>query len=196
MPKKVLIGGLVGGLILFVWLGLAWTVWHPQQFKQIPQDKALAAELVARDMKSGLYYLPGPPPKSGGKEAMQAYDDAVKAGPVVSFLAYQEHGTPMSAMPLLMLKGFCYCLLACFAAAWLMTLAAPAVPGYGQRVLLCTAIGAAAALSGPAMLGNFFSFPPLHVFLEIFDQVMGWTLVGLWLAVFCRAKRPAGAQNA
>lgn len=184
MLKKILIGGIGGGIIMFCWLGLAWSTWHLTQFRQIPDDRALMGEIALRDMDSGIYYYP-PLPSKSDPEAVKAHEEAFQAGPVISFMAFQKKG---GSMTVTMVKGFILTLLSACMVSWLLALAAPALPGYFQRVAFCSVLGLVVAFSGPLTFGNFFWLPQLHQFMELLDQLLGWTLVGLLLAFVCRAR--------
>lgn len=196
MLKKVIIGALLGGIVMFAWLGLAWTTWHLTVFRTMPDDRALMGELALRDMDSGIYYYPGMPKKTGDttadKTTMEAWKDAMKSGPTITFMAYQKHGGNPDN-PLNYVRGALYCLFSAALLSWMLCLAAPSLRGYFSRVLFCSAAGLFAAFIGPVITGNFFQFPQLHMFLELFDQVAGWTLAGLLLALVCRA--PAAAST-
>ncbi|MCC7477274.1 hypothetical protein IT575_02350 [bacterium] len=192
MIKKLLIGGILGAVIMFMWLGLAWSTWHLSQFRQIPDDRALMGEIALRNMDSGIYYYP-PMPDRSNPEAVKAHEEAFSAGPVISFMAFQKKG---GSMPLTMIRGFLITLFSVSLVCWLLLRAAPALPGYFQRVGFCSAVGLVVALSGPLTFGNFFWLPQMHQFLELFDQLVGWTLVGLLLAWVCRAGNPMPAAKA
>ncbi len=192
MIKKVIFGALGGGIIMFCWLGLAWSTWHMTQFKTIPEDRAVMGELALRNMDSGLYYYPGMPADKTDKAAMDAWTEAMNAGPTISFLAYQKGGSNPNN-PLIYIRGAMYCIMGAALLSWMLCLAAPSLPKYFSRVAFCGAAGLLVAFSGPLLTGNFFQFPPLHSFFELFDQLLGWTLAGLLLALICRAKANAGA---
>ena len=186
MLKKILIGGIGGGIIMFCWLGLAWSTWHMSQFKTIPEDRAVMGELALRNMDSGLYYYPGMPPDKTDAAAMEAWTETMNSGPTISMMAYQKGGSNPDN-PFIYVRGAIYCIFGACLLSWMLALAAPSLPKYFSRVLFCSAAGMLVAFSGPLLTGNFFQYPPMHSFFELFDQLVGWTMVGLLLALVCRS---------
>ena len=185
--KQVLIGGLVGGVVFFVYLFISWMVlpFHTMTFSDIEDTKPLAESLQALNLETGLYTVPGMSEWEANEEEFLARHEA---GPVVPLLIYRaERVPPMSVM--MYIKGLILTLLAAFFVAWIMKLALPNLNSYLHRVLIATAFGIFAAAVGPLSMGNWMTFPAGYVWAEVFDQVIGWTLVGLAMAPFI--KEPA-----
>lgn len=165
MVKKLLLGGLLGGLTLFIWLGLSWAALglHAAGFKELPGLREQAAALSGAE--HGVYYSGMPEPGD--------------TAPQVAMMVLLPDGYTM-AMPVIMLRGLLLSILAALGVTFIVL--ASHQPAFRSRVVLCTCIGAVVALAGPLMTGNFFFFTFEFLLPEVIDQLVGWTLAGLVIA--------------
>lgn len=188
--KGWLLGGLLGGLVFYVFLSLSWTVlpFHTMAFSSLPDSEPVLDALEANGLTTGLYTMPG-------MQEWEADPDRFARmhteGPLVSFLVYYEEGRPPMS-PTVFVIGIVLTLLEGLLAAGLLMLAVDKLPGYAQRVLFVAALGVFTALTGPVTLGNWMYFPAGYVGADVIDHVIGWTLAGLVMAVFVKPK-PAAA---
>src|SRR5947207_2767946 len=62
MTKKILLGGVVGGIVLFIWGALAWMVLplHTPHVKTLPNESAVTAAIKGNVTETGLYFFPCP----------------------------------------------------------------------------------------------------------------------------------------
>ncbi len=62
MTKKILIRGFVGGLVLFVWAALAWTVLplHSAGIKKLPGEDVILGMIQGNVTEAGFYVFPCP----------------------------------------------------------------------------------------------------------------------------------------
>jgi hypothetical protein len=185
--KQILLGGIVGGLVFFIYLSIAWTVmpFHTMAFAPMDDSQPLMDSIAAHQLPSGLYSIPSITEHQTNPEATQA---RVMAGPVVAFMVYYAEGQP-AMNPMMFVKGLLLALGGAFIATIMMKLALPGLNSYLHRVLIVTGFGVFAALIGPLTLGNWMMFPAGYVWAEVFDQIVGWTLAGLAIAAFI--KKPA-----
>lgn len=63
--KKALIGGLIGGLILFIWQFLSWSMLniHGSQMSHTPYQDQILKTLDDLSVPEGTYFLPNVPPE-------------------------------------------------------------------------------------------------------------------------------------
>lgn len=191
MLRRWILGPLLGGLALFIWLGLSWAVlpFHMAQFHGFSDEAATQDFLRGQVSEPGLYMLPGFPADKSDKAACDRMNAMASQGPYIAYAAVLPGGCDcMSPMPYL--KGMLYSLLAALIATMLLTRAGAAFPTFGCRWRACIAIGGIIALCGPLTNGAFFSDPPGHLVLETLDHIVGWTILGLVLAW---STRPATA---
>ena len=62
MMKALIKGGLLGGLAMFIWGTISWTVlpWRRTSFRTFTDENAVAQVLVANAPRRGVYVLPNP----------------------------------------------------------------------------------------------------------------------------------------
>ena len=179
MLKKLLLGGLLGGLVLFMYLGLSWAVlpFHMNALHELPAAAAMGGGLAGLDHR--VYY--SGMPEEGATD------------PAVPLMVFAPDG--YEPQPVVMGRGLVLTLLATFLVTFIVMASRQTL--YSSRVVLCTIVGAVVALAGPMTFGNFFYFPFEFVWPEIVDQLLGWTLAGLVIAWAARPDaEPADAAGA
>lgn len=191
---KVLLAGLLGGVVLFFWLGFWWMSGPGMStMNEIPGGDALVQQLDRSGMESGVYYFPAQPDDMGDKAAWERVTELAQRGPTITFMAYQAEGyDPMDMSS--MLIGFILTVLAALCAAFIIAHTAAALPGYFQRVFTTTLFGAIIAFMGVMSTGTFFLYPREVMLNELANQLIGWTLAGLVIAAFTRPARVAKAD--
>ncbi|MDQ3023769.1 MAG: hypothetical protein M3R04_05200 [bacterium] len=197
MNGKVLLAGLLGGIVLYVWGGLVWTVLpavgldlHPVTPLAGPEEAVTALDQLKVD--EGVYYgafiKPGSPE---GEEMDMAHIDETK--PAIAFMVWRPQGINPAAMTPMFIGGFLLAFLQALLAAFLLNIAAPVIRnGYGGRVLFVVWLGIFASLVVHAMYANWMMFPMGYTLGMIADTVISWLLVGLLLATLIR---PATSQT-
>ena len=91
MIKKLALGTILGGVILFVWSFIAWTLipWPGEPLRSFTNDDAVIAAIKANAPRSGNYLLPNEVKRTPGmtdeqyKAAQRASMDNMLRGPVV-----------------------------------------------------------------------------------------------------------------
>ncbi|MGH7207064.1 MAG: hypothetical protein ACREI2_12745 [Nitrospiraceae bacterium] len=60
MKTSLVLGGLLGGMALFVWGSISWMVlpWHMMTFEKFKDEATIAQALTANALRPGLYLLP------------------------------------------------------------------------------------------------------------------------------------------
>jgi len=176
---KLVLCGVIAGLVLFGWLGFSWAVlpFHRAAFKQLPESRPSVLDaLGAASSTYGVYYS-GKPHEG-------------TTGPQVPFLVYLPQGYP--AMGRVMGQGVLLCILAAFLLSLIVNHAR--LDSFKARLGVCVLTGLVVALAGPLTMGNFFFFPANWMLPDVFDQIIGWTLAGLVIAAF--TKPTAAATSA
>lgn len=172
MIKNILIAGLLGGLVIFVWLVLSrgpipLSGDIPQP---IPNDKELHTTLTETIPEPGLYYLPG-----GSEENQALYDDY---GNEPLFMITNTGRTPNAFM-----GQFLFELLGIFIApmiaAWMLSMTSEKILStYSRRVLFVTVLGLFLALYGD--IGS--EKPVSFTLLSSIGSLVTWALAGLVIA--------------
>lgn len=169
MLRPLLIGGIVGGIVVFIWGAVSWMVlpWHDATLQKFSNEDVVAVTLDAYAPDPGVYVL-----APGMDESGRLAEDG-EIGRVV-FAAIQP---PMPSMNAAMLKNLLAQILAALLVTWLVLKAA--LPSFGQRVLLVLAFAAAASLVGIVPNWIWWGFSTGYTLVNIADLLIGWGLAGL-----------------
>ncbi len=187
--RKILLGGILGGLLMFAWGTIAHTVLPLGHvgLQQVPleHEASFASTFRAGLREPGLYYFP---PIEGGDDATEAQQEAwaakYKAGPT-GLLVYHPvgEGEPVSARQLLGELGLN---ILCALAASIVLLNVPSSVGYGRRVLLVTCFGLFATFDIDGSQWNWWGFPTDFFVAQMVSATCGALFAGLAIARFAR----------
>lgn len=171
--KKQLIATLVGGIVLFVWQFLSWSMLnvHGSEFQYTAnQDKILA--VLAENLEAGDYYLPNLPPASSHEEQEKYMTDVMgKPWAIISY-----HKSMSLDMAMNMTRAIAADLLAVFLLVWLFGKFAQL--DFRTTLLSCLALGFIIYLTTAYMNAIWFERQSIPYLI---DSVAQWGLVGLWL---------------
>ena len=186
MIKRLLVGGIVGGITLFTWGFVSWVVltWH---FDTIRHDSGVTA--VVEDIEdhleeTGVYYFPPLSTMRPDKAEMEAYTELHQGGPSGMIFYTAEHLSPMP--PARLFLGFMIDIGAAMFATLLLIVALPSLPKYWGRVVFVTALGVFAILAVRMVDGVFLNLPIRWTMNQTLDTAISWLLVGLVLAAVVR----------
>jgi len=188
--KKILGAGMVGGLVVFLWGFLAHVVLPLGEMglRSMPVNSPLLESMKGNLSVDGLYFFPG---KEVGRRQTEA-EDAVWAtkyrmGPTGLLLYHPTGSEPMST------KQLALELATDIAGALLLAYLLVAIAGTtGAEVRLAKQLRIAAVggifawISISVPHWNWYGFPPAFILAELVDQVVGWTLAGLVMALLWR----------
>lgn len=171
--KKQLIATLVGGLILFIWQFLSWSMLnvHASEFQYTANQDKIMENLTA-NLEEGSYFLPGLPPEATQEEHQAAMENNV--GKPWATISY--HKSMQMNMGMNMFRGFVADLLAAFFLVWvLMKFAAL---DFKTALLASLAVGATGYLTTSYLNSVWFESNSIG---HLIDTVVQWGLVGAWL---------------
>jgi len=195
MGKKVLLGGLVGSVIVF----LVSAAWHMAPglgeigVKAMPAEDSVLAGLRASLHEPGLYFFPVPNMSAGRtKEQMKvdeaAYLEKYRQGPS-GILVYQPGGEGLNFGKLLAYE-FLFGFVASFLIAWILALTAAATT-YGTRVLLVLLIPLFGAVIYDLPAWNWYGYPMSYTIAHSASWLVSWGAAGLAMArIVAIDKRP------
>lgn len=188
--KKFIIASLLGGLVVFMWNSISWTLlpFHAATLKTIP-EQSLNREPMRESMpEAGIYHYPGYP-KDDSQAALDAVNAKGEAGPLITLMVYKPSGTEeISAQRLAVF--FLITVLSAGLATFL--LAKVSVKKYLQRVMFVTLLGVFVSLTY-LIDWYWFNFPADFIMLTIIDAVVAWFLAGL---VIAKVVKPQAAKTA
>ncbi len=117
MSKSLWLGGLFGGIVVFLWSLLSWSVlpWHTSDMRRFTNEADMAVVLSNNMTGAGIYALPAIPPNYASmsldrKKAADAQMEAdMKRGPYVYGLL---RGSMVVSIPRLMTAAILFDILA------------------------------------------------------------------------------------
>lgn len=173
--KKLIIGSLVGGIILFIWQSLSWTVLdiHGAEYKQAPAQDSLASYLNSALPEDGQYMVPIPD-KSASMDDREKFMEQMKGKPWAVINFHKSYDIDMVGN---MIRELIAGIIAAFFVCWILM--KQMSPGFLTTFISCILIGVAAYLFFPYTGFVWFQNPGAMTFL--IDALAAWALCGLWL---------------
>jgi hypothetical protein len=178
---RVLIAGLLGGLVFFIWGALAHMALPIGEMgmKTATAEEPVLAALRDNLPGEGVYVVPGlAPAQMSDEAAVKAYSARAKANPY-AFVVYQPQGRDGMDMGGNLVKQYLSDTLSALVAAFVLALGAF---GFGKRVLVAGALGLFSWLSISAPYWNWYRFPLDFTVGNLIEQVLGWLLAGAVMA--------------
>ncbi len=192
MTKRIILGGLLAGLVMFIWGALSHTFLdlYASSVKSMPPDTEESVMARANPgLKSpGFYLFPGMEDhKSATPEQVKAWEDKYRKGPR-GILVYQPEGTSPMGPPQLLRQLACDLVVGLLAALLLAT-ASPLLSRFSARILFVMLLGALPWLTLSFPYWNWYGFPTDFTLVTLFDILLKFLFGGLVLAGI--VKRPA-----
>lgn len=191
MCKRIVLAGIVGALVLFIWNAIAWMALplHTPTIKEVPNEDAIRAVIRENVKQPGFYAVPGwgygeGMTKEQQETAMKVQEQKYKEGPRGVMVLLPTGADPYMAKTFA--TGFLLDVLACFVAAWLLSKALGGLSSYGARVQFVAVLGLFAGIAVHLMYWNWWEFPTNYTIACLADAVIGWTLVGLAIAAIVK----------
>ena len=169
MLKQIIIGGIVGGITLFAWGFISWTVltWHFDTIRQDEGINAVVANVTDYLPEAGVYFYP-------------PMTELYRSGPH-GFVVVQPNGSEPTS-PIMLAKGFVADVVVAMMASLLLIVALPSLRNYRARVVFIASLGVFAILSGYIVDGIFHDLPVRYTVGLATDTAIAWTLAGLAIA--------------
>jgi hypothetical protein len=190
MLKRILLGALVGGMVVFIVGALLHTVLGLAQVgvKAIPQEDAVLSAMRAAIHEPGFYLFPAPSMTPGRtKDQVKADTDAYTAkyeqGPS-GIMVY----TPASTLSYGKLLGgeFAIDVVSAFFLACILAMGAGGRSSYWKRVFAVTFAGLFAGLFLGLEYWNWYNFPTNYTCAYIVVVVIDWFFAGLAMAAIIK----------
>jgi hypothetical protein len=180
MGKRILLGGLLGGVALFFWGFVSHTVLPLGEVgvQNLPQDHAVIDSMKAAIPGSGFYFFP-PVNASGGMVADQVN------GPH-GILIYHPSGAS-AMMTRQLITEFILNVIQALIAAYLLSLAT-GLAKYTSRVGLVLLLGVLSGIATNVEYWNWYGFPANYMLGTIVDEIIGFLVVGLVVAALVKPR--------
>jgi len=192
MAKRVLLAGIIGGIILFLWGGLYHDVlpFGLIGLKDLPNDQAIIAAMKPSIPQAGMYLFPATglsPDASRAERAakMKEVDAKAASGPQ-GVLIYRPVGVPLSPKMLATeaSTNIIQALLVAF------VLAQFGLRRFASRLGLAFVIGIIASITTNISLWNWYGFPTPWIMNQITYLILGYFLLGIVVAAIVKASAP------
>ncbi|MCB1561845.1 MAG: hypothetical protein KDI75_12265 [Xanthomonadales bacterium] len=181
---RIVIAGILGGIVMFVWGALAHTALPlGQQGMHLGTPSKATLSALAQDSAgagAGIYMLPSPTNEvMGDEKAMEAFA-AEHGKDAYAFVVYQPGGNPaMTDMGPNLIRQFGSDTLAALLAAFVMSLGAL---GFGKRVMIAGTMGLFSWLTTNVPYWNWYGFPLDFTVAGLIELLVGWLLAGAAMA--------------
>jgi hypothetical protein len=185
MGKRVLLGGLAGGMVMFVWASLAHIVLGLGSvgISEIPNEQpVLAALQTALGGSPGLYMFPGL-----GKEGMAGYQSKLDRNPS-GLLLYHPAGAK-AMEPRQLIIEFLTEVIEAILAVYLLS--RTRLTGFAARVGFVTVIGIVASITTNVPYWNWYGYPGGYTAAYLFTQIVDYFLVGVLAALTMKPQASA-----
>jgi hypothetical protein len=190
--KKLLLAGVVGGVIMFVWAMLYWAVLGigSSSMKNTVDETAVAATLKSNLGPQGVYVLPSMPASQSPAD-MDAHMKKYEAGPIAMIIYNPSGADPMMTGQLI--GGLILNILTCLVAAWFLSRSTASTSSYFSRVAFCGMFGILVSLASHLLNWNWMGYPLDYITKWIVDCVIGFILAGLGIAAFIKPARQSAS---
>jgi len=187
--KKVLLPGILGGLLVFVWSAISHLLLPlgAMGFKTIPNNEdAVLTAMKSNIQEPGLYFMPGHDmSRAPTAEEIRKYE----AGPT-AFLVYHPTGEK-ALSPGQLTRQALFDILCGLIAAFIISATVASLTTRGIMVMLMGVFG---WLAINAPYWNWYRFPSDFTIGQGLDRVIGWLLGGFLIAwMIQRAEKKAAA---
>ena len=193
MIKKVTFGGILAGVLIFVWSSLAHTVLPigAMGISTTANEDAILTTLRTNLQSSGFYIIPGHQlmeaekvPGADQQKAMDEWQSKYGGGPH-AILIYHPSGAKIMAAGQLV-GELVADLIAGLIIAFALWMAVPRVRSFWGRVGLVALIGLLPWLIVDYSNVNWYGFPIAYAINQLLDQEIGAILAGIGLALLFR----------
>ena len=180
--KKLVIGALVGGILVFIWQTLSWTVLnlHAKEYQKTTAEQPIISFLEGHFKEDGQYRVPSVNPDAT-KEEIEAAMVAMEGKP---WAVVNYHKAYKNEMMSNILKGFFAALIAALFVVYVISTNPNRT--FGGIFISTLLIGVAGYLYIP--YANHIWWEQPGAVTNLMDVLISWGLCGLWLGWYLKTK--------
>lgn len=181
--QKAIIGAIVGGIIIFLWQFLSWTVLnlHQEANQYTPNQQAIMTALEQNLPEEGGYMIPSLPPEASGEEHQQLMKDA-DGKPWASI---QYHKTLDTDMAMNIIRGLITNIIMVWLLCWILL--RMNAPGFGTILTASIFTGLIVFLNAPYTGSIWYDW--FDIMAHFYDAMVSWIACGLWLGWWLTRKK-------
>jgi hypothetical protein len=179
--KKLLIGAIVGGIIIFLWQFLSFAALNLHKVAQqyTPKQDTILNVLRA-NLQEGRYYMPGVPDNASSDERSKLMEQMVgRDWAMVEYHAKYENDMVMN-----LIRSVLVNILTVFLLGWVLTRGGPL--SFGTIVMASVFVGLMAFFN--IAYANFIWYKSPGIWADFTDAIVPWALTGAWLGWFLNRK--------
>ncbi len=186
MAKKLIAGGIGGGLIYFMWSAFSWMVlpWHNMSLNKFADENVVANAIRSNAPYAGIYLMPNPHKQAEGmtdemKDTAEQISNEMHRHEAFVFASIRPGGVDFES-PLPLITSFCVNVLVGLMITWLLLQAK--ITGYIKRVGFVKMVALSGAILCNMGYWSWWHFPTGYTLVSILDVGIGWGLAGLLIA--------------
>ncbi len=173
--KKILLGAIVGGLLLFIWQTLSWMVMdlHSKAHAYTDKEAAILNVLNSELTEEGQYFMPGyKPGASSAEHEAVAKANIGKPWAMVSY--HKSFEMPLASN---IIRGLVVNIVLMALFCWILSKFA--APRFGTVLTASLFAGLIVFLNG-IYTGHIW-YHTFDLMAHLTDAIVGWGLAGIWL---------------
>jgi hypothetical protein len=180
--KKLLIGAIVGGILVFAWQTVSWTVLglHDDELQKAPNEDSIISYLSTQFSEDGQYMIPVADANASADEQQQFMENM--KGKPWAIISY--HKAYEADMVMNMIRGFVSMLIAAFFVCWILMKNTKS--SFFSTFISCIMIGVAGYVFFPYAGIIWMESPGAKTYL--LDAIAAWGLCGIWLGLWLNKK--------
>lgn len=186
--KKLIIGSILGGLILFIWQFLSFALLdlHRPAMDYTPKQEEVLKYLSSQFTESGSYYMPNLPKDATSEQQQAAMKEAEgKPWAIVSY-----HTSMDSDMTMNMIRGLLIDIVLIGLLCYIISKLNPRT--FGTIIVSCVFIGMIIFFAVPYT--NHIWFKTFDLWAHFLDAFVPWLLIGIVLGAIYRKRYTAGER--
>jgi len=173
--KKLLIGAIVGGILIFVWQTLSWTVldMHRANQEYTPKQDTILSYLSSQFSEDGSYFLPNTPKGASSEEKSKVMNSSM-GKPWAEIHYHKALNISMGAN---IARGLIVDIIIVALLCWVLLKVSPA--SFGNFFLSCLFVGLIVFMNSPYTIHIWY--PKADIMAHLWDAIISWGLCGIWL---------------
>ena len=181
MGKRIVLAGVVAGIVLFLWESVAHMVLPLGEagIRGLDNEAAMLAAIKANVKEDGFYFFPNPLAPGGTPEQQRQAEQAMLAGPAGIMIVHPK-GDPGLTATRLILQGT-FDILSMILAGIVLSQAVM-LKGLGLRIGLVTMLACLPTLRTELPQWNWYGFPAAYTASQLTLHLVGFALGGFVLA--------------
>lgn len=173
--KKLVIGAIVGGIIIFVWQTLSFAILnlHGKAFQYTPKHEEILNTLNSLIPEDGQYLMPGVPENATREE----HEALMRSGEGKPWAMVSYHKAMEMSMAMNMIRGLLVDIIAVGLLCWILS--KMNLPSFGTVLTASVFTGLIVFLTAP-YTGHIW-YQTFDIMAYFMDAIVGWGAGGLWL---------------